>query len=60
MDAVTRRKITQTTGAKVVQVNDGRKGIVSGHYDDDVVFVQWGNRSRPEAEYTEYLRLEDD
>lgn len=42
LSAKDRRAITQTTGARVFHRGDeDMLGIVVGHYDDDVVYVQF-------------------
>jgi hypothetical protein len=55
MDAKTRRKITQQTGAIVSE--SGEIGEVVGHYDDDSVYVQFEGKSHPERVWTEALTL---
>ena len=44
LSAEDRRKITQTTGAKVLWFGV-HPAVVTGHYDDDVVYI----RTHPEA-----------
>ena len=48
-----RRLITQTTGAQVKLA--GEIGKVVGHYDDDIIYVDFGNGV--EQVYTEDLEL---
>jgi len=55
MDTKTRRAITQTTGARVTL--DGELGTVTGHYDDDIVYVTFDGKDKPERVYTEALAL---
>lgn len=55
MDARTRRKITQQTGAIVSQ--NGEIGTVVGHYDDDSVYVLFEGKTEPERVWTEALEL---
>jgi hypothetical protein len=58
MDAKTRRKITQETGATVSE--NGEIGTVVGHYDDDSVYVLFEGKVEPERVWTEALSLVED
>ena len=55
VDAKTRRKITQETGAIVSE--NGEIGKVVGHYDDDSVYVLFEGKDEPERVWTEALKL---
>jgi DNA polymerase elongation subunit (family B) len=55
MDARTRRKITQETGAIVSE--GGETGKVVGHYDDDSVYVLFDGKTEPERVWVEALTL---
>lgn len=55
MNARQRRKITQTTGAQV-QLED-KLGIVTGHYDDDIVFIQLAGEDESHPTYVDALTL---
>lgn len=55
VDARTRRKITQETGAIVSE--NGEIGKVVGHYDDDSVYVLFDGKSEPERVWTDALKL---
>lgn len=48
-----RRSITQRTGA-VVRL-EGEEGVVTGHYDDDIVYVDFGRG--PETCYVAALEF---
>ena len=55
VDAKTRRKLTQGTGAIVSE--NGEIGKVVGHYDDDSVYVLFEGKDEPERVWTEALKL---
>lgn len=55
MNAADRRKITQRTGARVTWA--GRAGEVTGHYDDDIIFVQFDRDAKPTRVWVVDLEL---
>lgn len=57
LDRKSRREITQKVGAKVKSITTGQIGEVTGHYDDDIVFVQMDGEQSPNYWWTNDLRL---
>jgi hypothetical protein len=53
------RAITQTIDARVEMKENGRqlRGTVTGHYDDDTVFVKFDDEDAISRVYTVSLRL---
>lgn len=55
MNSRARRKITQEIGARVEL--EGKLGTVTGHYDDDIVFVQLDGEDETERTWVAALTL---
>lgn len=56
LSAKDRNAITQRVGAVVHM--DNERGIVVGHYDDDIVFIQFDGETSSVRVYVSNLKLE--